>query len=150
MRTTLCGLMLAFFEQKQRVKSILALNYLKISTIQESLPTRFIMCRCPKKSQLYLSYIKQKLDWICECIFLGRRDAILKYAEQYKRAVDYFLSQKLMNSDQQVLYAMYSKSGRTHIKSEIELQFYKNGHNPRFYLGYRMRKVVEGENSTFV
>ena len=94
--------------------------------------------------------IKQKLDWICGCIFLGRRDVILKYAEQYKRAVDYFLSQKLMNTDQQVLYAMYSKSGRTHIKPEIELQLYKNGHNPWFYLGYLMRKVVERVNSTVV
>ena len=89
--------------------------------------------------------IKQKLDWICGCIFLGRRDVILKYAEQYKRAVDYFISQKLMNSDQQILYAMYSKSGRTKLRPDIELQLYHSRQNPWFFLGYLMRK---DENST--
>ena len=84
--------------------------------------------------------IKQKLDWICGCIFLGRRDVILKYAEQYKRAVDYFLSQKQMNSDQQILYAMYTKSGRIKLRPDIELQLYHSRQNPWFYLGYLMRK----------
>lgn len=93
-----------------------------------------------------IDIIKQKLDWICGCIFVGRHDVILKYTEQYKRAVDYFLSQKLMNTDQQILYAMYSISGRKNIKPDIDLQLYKH-HNSTFdswfYLGYMMRKHIE-------
>ena len=86
--------------------------------------------------------MKQKLDWICGCIFLGKRDVILKYAEQYKMAVDYFLSQNLMNSDQQVLYAMYADSAWTKIRPNMGLQLYHNRQNPWFYLGYLMRKTV--------
>ena len=35
---------------------------------------------------------KRQLDWICgcTCIFLGKRELIMKYAQQYKKAVDYF------------------------------------------------------------
>lgn len=86
---------------------------------------------------------KEKMDWICGCIFMGERNLILKYTEQYKRAVDYFLSQKLMNTDQQVLYALYSSPGRKQINPDIDLQFYKCNNcdfDAWFYLGYLMRK----------
>ena len=86
--------------------------------------------------------LKQKLDWIGGGLFLGRLFLILKFAEIYKRAVDHFLSQKLMNSDQQVLYAMYSQSGQSDIRPGIELQIYQNRQNPWFYLGYLMKKDV--------
>ena len=90
--------------------------------------------------------IKQKLDWVCGCIFVGERRVIIQYAEQYKRAVEYLLTQNLMNSDQQVIYAMYSVTGRKYIKPEIDLQFYQRPnitYNRWFYLGYLMRKFVE-------
>ena len=87
---------------------------------------------------------KEKMDWVCGCIFMGERNLVLAYTEQYKRAVDYFLSQRLMNTDQQVLYAMYSTQGRKLIKADIDLQLYKRENNCHtnkwFYLGYLMRK----------
>lgn len=87
----------------------------------------------------------RKMDWVCGCLFLGERNLLLQYTEQYKKAVDYFLSRKLMNSDQQVLYAMYSMEGQKVFHPNISLQLYKSdnsGYNPWFYLGYIMRKWV--------
>ena len=92
--------------------------------------------------------IMQNLVWIGGGIFLGRRYVMLKYAKQYKEAMDYFLSRNLMSTDQQILYGMYSKSERASIKPDVELQVYQNGHNkwfyhnPWFYLGYIMRKDI--------
>ena len=70
---------------------------------------------------------------------------MLKYAQQYKQGVDYFLS-KLMNTDQQVLYAMYSDQGRKQLNTSIELQLFQShnsGYDPWFYLGYIMRNLTE-------
>ena len=91
------------------------------------------------------SIFRRNLVWVCGCIFVGRREIIIKYTEQYKRAVDYFLSQKLMNTDQQVLYAMFSESGKREIKPEIDVQLYKQGvptYNMWFALGYVMRQFT--------
>ena len=70
----------------------------------------------------------------------------MKYAQQYQRAVDYFLSKNLMNSDQQVLYAMYSKRGRRQLNTSVGLQLFgsfTSGYNPWFYLElYRMRGTL--------
>lgn len=88
---------------------------------------------------------RRNLVWVCGCIFVGKREIILKYTEQYKRAVDYFLSQELMNTDQQVLYAMYSVSGKKEIKPEIDVQLYKQDkptYNMWFALGYVMRQFI--------
>ena len=88
---------------------------------------------------------KEKMDWVCGCIFLGKRELILKYAQQYKQGVDYFLSKELMNTDQQVLYAMYSDQGRKQLNTSIELQLFQShnsGYDPWFYLGYIMARLV--------
>ena len=88
---------------------------------------------------------KEKLDWICGCIFLGERELVLKYAQQYKKAVDYFLSKNLMNSDQQVLYAMYSNRGRRQLNTSVGLQMFEShnsGYDPWFYLGYLTRNYT--------
>ena len=91
--------------------------------------------------------VKQKLDWICGCIFIGERSVLIKFAEQYKRAVDYLITQNLMHQDQQILHAMYSNSGRNAIKPEIDVQTYSRPPGVRysrwFYLGYIMRKIIE-------
>ena len=90
--------------------------------------------------------IKEKMDWICGCIFVGERKLILKYAEQYKRGVHYLLSKQLMNTDQQVLYAMYSEQGRKELNTSVGLQLFEShnsGYDPWFYLGYIMRKYTE-------
>ena len=49
---------------------------------------------------------------------------MLEFADEYKTAVNYFLTNKLMNTEQQLLYAMYSGSGRRVIKPGVELRTY--------------------------
>ena len=74
---------------------------------------------------------------------MGERGVIIKYAEQYKMAVDYLITQNLMNTDQRSL-CDDSISGRNAMKPEIDLQVYirPSGSNYKrwFYLGYIMRK----------
>ena len=89
--------------------------------------------------------IKGNFNWIGGGLFLGRRDVMLEFADEYKTAVNYFLSNKLMNTEQQLLYAMYSDLGRKVIKPDVELQTYHRrfiSQNPWFYLGYLMKEVV--------
>lgn len=113
-------------------------NYSKIAVTQVYADT--------KMDETISNIVRDKLDWICGCIFVGKRDVILKYAEQYKRAVDYLLSKNLMNSDQQVLYALYSVPGRKEMTPNIDLQIYmchEWGYDKWFYLGYIIRKLLK-------
>lgn len=103
-----------------------------------------LVFKAPMNTDISRIFLR-KMDWVCGCFFLGERNLLLQYTEQYKKAVDYFLSRKLMNSDQQVLYAMYSMEGQKVFHPNISLQLYKSdnsGYNPWFYLGYIMRKWV--------
>ena len=81
--------------------------------------------------------------WVGGGLFYGRSDILLQYAKQYKRAVNYFLSQKLANTDQQVLFAMYSNTGQNILYPEVQLQFYFNkSKEDWYYLGYIIRKII--------
>lgn len=92
---------------------------------------------------------RKNIVWVGGGIFLGKGEALLQFEQLYHRAVKYFLDQQLVNSDQQVLYSMYSKKGREALKPNIELQLYipKGSGNPWFYLGYLCRKEVSVINS---
>jgi predicted transposase YdaD len=61
-------------------------------------------------------------------MFIGTANRILQFEQLYKRAINYFLDKKIRNTDQQVLYSLYSKEGRQALKPEIELQ--PEGDNP--------------------
>ena len=94
--------------------------------------------------------IKGNINWVGGGLFLGKRNIILQFTEEYKTAVDYFRSKKLMNVEQHIIYAMYTTLGRADIEPNIELQIYQNVKykgNPWFYLGYLMKKDV---NSSIV
>lgn len=92
---------------------------------------------------------RKNIVWVGGGIFLGKGETLLQFEQLYHRAVKYFLDQQLVNSDQQVLYSMYSKKGREALKPNIELQLYipKGSGNPWFYLGYLCRKEVSVINS---
>lgn len=92
---------------------------------------------------------RKNIVWVGGGIFLGKEETLLQFEQLYHRAVKYFLDQQLVNSDQQVLYSMYSKKGREALKPNIELQLYipKGSGNPWFYLGYLCRKEVSVINS---
>jgi hypothetical protein len=88
---------------------------------------------------------RQNKVWVAGGMFIGTANLILQFEQLYKRAIDYFLDKKIMNTDQQVLYSLYSQEGRQALKPEIELQLYSPGKypgDPWFYLGYHCRNTL--------
>lgn len=72
-------------------------------------------------------------------LFFGERHQVIKYATFFEKAVNYFLQMNLTNTDEQIVYAMYSKTANAILKPEVELQLYKAKKDKDwFYLGYRM------------
>ncbi|XP_048728601.2 uncharacterized protein LOC125646398 [Ostrea edulis] len=82
--------------------------------------------------------------WVGGGMFIGSEKVILEFEQLYRKAALYFLQSKLSNSDQQVLYSLYSNKGRAALKPNVELQLYipQGSGNPWFYLGYLCRKEV--------
>ncbi len=83
--------------------------------------------------------------WVAGGMFIGTANLILQFEQLYKRAINYFFDKKIMNTDQQVLYSLYSQKGRQALKPEIELQLYSPGKYPDypwFYLGYHCRNTL--------
>lgn len=84
------------------------------------------------------------MNWIGGGLFLGTPDVIIKFHDQYKKAVMRYLNQGLMNVEQHILYAMYTTQERKKYPIEVEVQLYIPGQrrvingNPWFYLGYLM------------
>ena len=96
----------------------------------------------PMDVKLWPIFLK-KTVWICGCAFVGRIDTVIRYTEQYKRSVEYLLTRELMNTDEQVVYATYTKEGRRELQPDVDLQLYKKPKNyhaeKAFYIGYIMR-----------
>lgn len=86
---------------------------------------------------------KENYVWVGGGMFVATKEVLLRFERLYHRAVIYFLRRGLMNSDQQVIYAIYCKEGRRVFSPEVELQlFWLHGSrkvstsNMWFYLGY--------------
>jgi hypothetical protein len=90
------------------------------------------------------SIFRHNIVWVGGGMFIGSGKVIMEFEQLYHRAVMHFLHSKLSNSDQQVLYSLYSEKGRETLNPHIELQLYhpKGPGNPWFYLGYLCRKEV--------
>lgn len=92
--------------------------------------------------------IFKKLDWVGGGLFLGTPEVILKFHDQYKDAVKRYLGQGLINSEQQILYAMYTTQERQKHPIAIKLHLYIPGQrkvindDPWFYLGYLMYRDI--------
>lgn len=95
-------------------------------------------------SQKPFNIMRQNVVWVGGGMFIGTKEIVLKFEKLYHKAVNYFLSKNLMNTDQQVIYSMYSDEGRAALKPDVELQLYiptGNG-NPWFYQGYLCRHAL--------
>lgn len=90
--------------------------------------------------------IKKNMLWVSGSTFLGKREVLLKFENIYKKSVMYFLSKKLINTDQQMLYATYSDEGRQILKPEVEIQEWVpdpySKADPYFYFGYICRNII--------
>ena len=83
--------------------------------------------------------------WVGGGLAFGTAEVIAKFEEMYHKAFLYFLEEKLMNTDQQVLFSLYSDIGRRTLNPEVELQIYnpRGSGNPWFYLGFLCLKKLE-------
>ncbi|XP_033759844.1 uncharacterized protein LOC117342012 isoform X2 [Pecten maximus] len=86
--------------------------------------------------------IADNMVWIAGGMFLGQPDYLLTFIADYKYSVESLIAQKLMSTDQQVLYIMYSK--QSHLRARVPVQMYY--HNCRcdwFFLGTICRYIWE-------
>lgn len=97
---------------------------------------------------------KENLVWVGGGLVLGKMENLILFHEYYRNAVDYFISMNLMNTDQQVIYAMFSEEGKRLFNHNVSLQLYYwhddffcplalfhlcSRDEMWFYLGYKMR-----------
>jgi len=86
--------------------------------------------------------IDRNLVWVAGGIFIGRPEYLMVFIEDYKNAVKWLMEKKLMSTDQQVLYSMYTKINNLYPR--IPLQFYyHNCHCDWFFLGALCRYTWE-------
>lgn len=81
------------------------------------------------------------LVWVGGGLVFGDRVHIAKFARDFQRAVQYFLSQGMINTDQQVIYAMYTPKGKEILRPVVQLQLYQPPQD-WFYLGMSMVREI--------
>ncbi|XP_064617981.1 uncharacterized protein LOC135482078 [Liolophura sinensis] len=90
--------------------------------------------------------------WIGGGFFFGRKSVMLSFAKQYRRAVEAFIAQGIINTDQQVIFSLFSDEGRNVLKPSVHIQLYvpDGDVNEWFYLGYLCMKIKEIVNQRVV
>lgn len=83
--------------------------------------------------------------WIGGGFFFGRKSTMVAFAKQYRRAVEAFVAQGMINTDQQVIFSLFSDEGRRLLKPSVHIQLYipEGNVNEWFYLGYLCMKVKQ-------
>ncbi|XP_021373403.1 uncharacterized protein LOC110463260 isoform X3 [Mizuhopecten yessoensis] len=71
---------------------------------------------------LPLDIIGDNMVWIAGGMFLGQPDYLLTFIADYRRTVESLIVDKMMSTDQQVLYIMYSKN--TKVRARVPIQVY--------------------------
>ena len=73
-------------------------------------------------------------EWVCGCMFVGRVDTLAQWTLQYMNATERYIQQEVMNTDQQVVYAMANEA----IQHKVQMQVYPKPahHEAWFHLGY--------------
>ncbi|XP_052090576.1 uncharacterized protein LOC127727169 [Mytilus californianus] len=105
------------------------------------------------KHQLNLTEIIYTSRLYIACgFFIGRPDNLMLFIEDYKSAVERLLEMNLMNSDQQVLYILYSLKLSFHPRIPIQTFFnpmsLKKGRNDRwFFLGKLCQRFIKLNDS---
>ena len=75
--------------------------------------------------------------WVGGGVFVAKASVMLTLVEDYLLAVQHFLSRGLMNSDQQVIYAMMTDPG---FKARVKIQVYKGYYAA---LAYQMKHNIK-------
>jgi hypothetical protein len=72
--------------------------------------------------------------WVAGGIFIGRPEYLLLFVEDYRTAVEGMIDMKLMSTDQQVLYTMYSHLSPFQPRVPIQ-RYHSKNRLMWFYLG---------------
>lgn len=90
---------------------------------------------------------KRNLVWVGGGMSLATRSVYFRFAEEYQRAAAEFLRQGFSNTDQQVIYAMFTELERKALAVKTEFQIYSWCLNLWetcwFYLGYLCYREME-------
>ncbi|XP_067662248.1 protein HtrL-like [Haliotis asinina] len=80
---------------------------------------------------------KNMYVWVGGGILIAEKGVFRRFVTEYRKAVGHYLDLRLSNSDQQVLFAMYSKA-EVHLRPTVQLQPYSTHWYGEcwFYLGY--------------
>ncbi|XP_070175900.1 uncharacterized protein, partial [Littorina saxatilis] len=84
---------------------------------------------------------KENALWVGGGMVLGTAPVLLKFVEEYRRAVQHFLDGGLFNTDQQLIYSMYKSTSAQQLGVTTQLQLFGlRFHGCWFYLGYKCYK----------
>lgn len=87
-----------------------------------------------KKEATPLSIIHSNLVWLAGGIFMGRPEYLLLLVEDYRTAVEAMIEAKIMSTDQQTLYFMYSPKTSTPVRVPVQ-RYHSINRQLWFYLG---------------
>ncbi|XP_071104278.1 uncharacterized protein [Haliotis cracherodii] len=96
----------------------------------------------PEMNLDFINIVYNNKVWIGGGMYVGTPDVLLQLEKDYKTAVHYLLDQNLMNTDQQVMYVLFSKNGRDVFKPVTQLQFYPANNN-WYRLGYLSYRKIK-------
>ena len=87
---------------------------------------------------------KRNMVWIGGGMAFATSKVYLDFVQDYRQGVERFLNQSLMNTDQQVMYAMNLPEEKKVLKPKVDIQLYvpEKGTNCWFYLGYSCYREV--------
>ncbi|KAK6989984.1 hypothetical protein BgiMline_013251 [Biomphalaria glabrata] len=84
--------------------------------------------------------IEEDKTWVGGAMFLGRPEVVYVYTQDYMRSVEKLLSEKMMSTDQQVIYIMFQPSFP--IQPRVDIQIYTtHSTDDWFYLGYTIKET---------
>ena len=95
-----------------------------------------------KKHLTPFQIIVEDRIWVGGAMFLGRPEVLFVYTQDYMHAVRELISQRMMSTDQQVIYIMYTPSFA--YTPRVEIQTYtSHSDDDWFYLGYTIKDVFD-------
>ena len=84
--------------------------------------------------------VYEGLDWLAGGFFIGTRDTLAKWIAQYRFYVEWLMQRGLVTPDQQILYSMYTKVGRSAFPLHQQLQ--RRSPGPQRLRGFIERSLV--------
>ena len=88
--------------------------------------------------------IFKNINWVSASYFVAEASVMMQWVHDYMSATEHFLSHGLMNAEQQIIYAMYTKEN-LNFKPKVDIQAYegKSPYNVWYSLAYICRTDIK-------